>query len=35
MKKSLLILVLPFFLISCGMNEAPDKVLMKNQSEVI
>lgn len=35
MKKRLLILVLPFFLISCGMNEAPDKVLMKNQSEVL
>lgn len=35
MKKKLLLLVLPFFLISCGMNETPDKVLMKNQSEVL
>lgn len=35
MKKSLLLLVLPLFLASCGMNESPDKVLMWNQKAIV
>jgi hypothetical protein len=35
LKKKLCILTLPLLLASCGMNEKPDDVLMKNQQELV
>lgn len=34
-KKGLIVIALPMILASCGMNEAPDKVLLKNQQEIV